>query len=182
MTTVYCFTGYPASGKSTACDIARASETPVFSMGEVVRRYATASLDGDITSNAIGAWATSHREQNGNAVFARYTADIVQSSDPAVAVIDGLRTTEELRVFRKRFTEVVVVYVEASFETRLSRIKTRGRDDEASFDAASLRQRDEREAEWGVEDLIAQDHHDTTLQNEGSYESFVDAVLNILTR
>lgn len=184
MTQIYCFTGLPGAGKSAASSLAADAGHPVVEMGNVVRDRARTALGENATSEAIGNWATDHRDEHGNDVFARYTADDVEAyvdDGHEVVVIDGLRTPNELSVFRDRFEDVTVVFVKAAFETRLARIQTRGREDEGDFTADDLRDRDQRERDWGVSDLLEDGHYDVCLENEGTYEEFEENVLSLLS-
>jgi len=181
MTRVYCFTGYPASGKSTAGEIASDEGYPVIEMGEAVRSRAYDALGKDATSEEIGEWATQHREVKSNDIFARYTAESVASESSEIVIIDGLRTLNELQVFRNRFETVVLVYVETPFETRLQRIQTRNREDEGDYTKENLQERDAREDEWGVKELLKNDHFDIKIRNTGSFEEFKSDIRDLLT-
>jgi dephospho-CoA kinase len=181
MTNVYCFMGYPGSGKSTASSIASDAGLPVVVMGDVVRERARADMGDDADSDDIGVWATGYRERNGNDIFAVHTAETVEETDAETVVIDGMRTPTELAVFRKRFDAVTVVYVDTSFETRLERLQMRGRDGEDTFTRADLKRRDTREDDWGVGALVDDEHYDVTLDNEGSFEEFEERVVEVLS-
>ena len=177
---LYCFTGYPGSGKSTACDIAADAGVPTTSMGDIVRKRARDELGTDATSNDIGNWATEQREKHGDTVFAEYTADDIEERFDGTVVVDGVRSRDELEVFNDRFDDVTLVYVRAPFEERLSRIQSRGREDEGDATAADLRERDQREEEWGLADLVEQEQYDTVIENTGTLDDLREEVLNLL--
>ena len=186
MPSVYCFTGRPGAGKSSACSVAESLNLPVVGMGDVVRERARVALGEHATSSAIGEWATDHRAECGQAVFAEYTADRIEEHhrDEKAVIIDGLRTPGEVDVFEDRFDDVTVVLVTAPFETRLDRLQTRGRDGEDAFTAEDLEERDAREEAWGLGALIEKGVHDDVVVNDGTVDEFereIEAILNLTT-
>lgn len=152
---IYCITGYPASGKSTATSYVQESDIPVVVMGDIVRELAV--TEGGISledGEAIGNWATQYREAHGNNIFAHKTVDRVEGLDNSTIVIDGLRTSQELDVFTDAFEDVTVIFIDAPQEERFERVKQRSRDEqEAEFTFEEFKARDERETKWGLGEL-----------------------------
>lgn len=181
MVSVYCFLGYPGSGKSVASTLATERSLPVFSMGDIVRERANEALGCDATGSAIGEFATAQRDEHGVEVFAHAICEEIHSEadDAERIVIDGVRTPEELAVFEEEFDEVHTVFITASFETRLSRLQERGREDEGSMTEQDLIERDAREDSWGVARVLQRDDYQT-IENESSLDSFKEQVAALL--
>lgn len=178
---VYCITGYPGSGKSTATDYLD-GKIPVVVMGDIVRRLAKEK--GGISEKngrEVGSWATKHREEKGKTVFARETCKVIENTYPNSdkIVIDGIRSLQELEVFKNNFSSVTIVYIKAPFETRYKRITSRGRDsEEENYTKETLRDRDAQEKDWGLNELV--NHADECIENTDSLEAFYTELDNLL--
>lgn len=182
MVSVYCFTGLPGAGKSAASNIAEEKGFPVVEMGQVVRDTATDELGTEATSSEIGEWATAHREEHGNEIFAKYTADMISAKfDDETVVIDGLRTPMEFEVFDSAFNSARMILVTAPEETRLNRLQSRGREDESNFTLEDLRERDERELEWGVREILEKEVYDIEIENSGTLNEFRQDIIGIIS-
>lgn len=189
MTEIVCTVGYPGAGKSVAVDVAESNGIPAVVMGDQVRARAEQAIGDEIdaardatnktASSVIGKWATEQREQHGQQVVAEWTAEhIHEIVDEGVVMVDGVRSSEGVSVFRDEFESVQVVYVETPFEQRLSRLRERGRDGEDGFTASDLEERDAREDSWGVSDTV--ERADMTVSNTGSLEDFKASLRRIL--
>lgn len=176
MTNVYCVTGYPGAGKSEFARVANENSVPVLSMGDQVRsRYPEDSDEYDHT----GEFATEQREKHGYDVVARWTAEEIESLEEEAVVIEGVRSLDEFDYFKDHFDNFTLVYVHAPKETRLRRLQNRGRENEADFDMADLRERDEREEQWGLDELV-EDGNYIELLNDGSIETFETEAEDVL--
>jgi dephospho-CoA kinase len=71
------------------------------------------------------------------------------------------------------------VAIIAQDEIRHRRAKKRGRIDDSS-DEAFILKRDEREKEWGIEQVINQ--ADITIQNESSLDEFQQKITNLFSK
>lgn len=171
MTRVYCVVGYPGAGKSAAADIASDRGIPSVTMGNMVRERATEELGPDATSNEIGEWATEQREQHGDTIVAHWTADYISELSAPVVVIDGVRSLDELSQFKQAFDDVTVLHIHAPKETRLQRLRDRGRDGEDTFTMADLDARDTREDDWGVATLL-ETVNPKTIVNDSDLDDF----------
>lgn len=130
-------------------------------------------------SSLIGAWATAQRNKYGDTVVAEWTAQSIQEgSDAETVLVDGVRSLAEYEVFEKTFTDVELIHITAPFETRLERLRNRGRDGEGEFTPQDLRERDQREDDWGVSKVI--ETADVTIENTGSLEDYEMALERVL--
>lgn len=176
--------GYPGSGKGTALNVAQHHNISTITMGDIVRKNAKRaysitgnpnefnSLDNDI----VGPYATTMRELHGYDVMARLTIEEIQSTDLAnteTIVIDGLRSADELELLENAFDTVVAVYIDVSQTTRLQRLRARGRDEtESELTIDALKERDKREENWGLKEVIENEQFDKIISNEGSIVEF----------
>ena len=187
MKTCICTVGYPGAGKTAAQKPAKERGIPVVVMGNRVRGRALSNIPdsklekaeaSDVNpskSDLIGEWATEQREVHGDAVVAEWTVEYVENRiESDTVLVDGMRSIAERDVFENAFENVVVLFVEASFETRLRRLQNRGRDGEDAFSAKDLEERDGREDEWGVAEVIKT--ADTTITNESTVGEFHEEV------
>lgn len=192
MTTALLTFGYPGSGKGTALEIAQNQNIPTITMGDIVRTNAKRaySITGEPTeldsldNNIVGPYATTMRDIHGDDVMARLTIDEINSTDLGESdriVIDGLRSVAELNIMRNAFESVTSVYIHASRETRLERLRSRGRDEkEKELIMADLIERDEREESWGLDEVVENTHYTTRINNEDSLETFKQTFKDIL--
>jgi dephospho-CoA kinase len=172
--------GMPASGKSEAAAVARKEGVPVVTMGDVIRdEVQRRGLEP--TDENMGRVATELREEEGDDAVARRCVDEIREKDAPVVLVDGIRGADEAEYFRDEFDdgdEFVLVAVEAPFETRLERVRSRGRSDDMTT-PEELRQRDERELGYGMGDAI--EEADVTVNNDGSLEQFHEEFRALLT-
>ena len=168
--------GYPASGKGEFSAVAKEAGIPVVVMGDIIRKK-TAERGLELTDANVGAVACALRKELGMDAVAVLTAEEVSRLSAPAVVIDGIRGDSEIAYFKSAFTDFTVVHVKASFETRLARMKTRRRDDDAA-DTADLQARDSREESFGLK--RAAELADITIVNEADRESYLCKVRKIL--
>ncbi len=131
-------------------------------------------------SNLIGSWATVQRQRHGDDVVAEWTADYIEDgTDIETVLVDGIRSCEERDVFEERFDTVDVIHIDAPFELRLQRLRERDRDGEGDFTDDELVERDEREDEWGVGELV--DDADFVVENTGTLDEYRSELRRILS-
>ena len=163
-------TGMPGAGKEEVIRILMSHGYEVRRMGDVVREAAAAE---GIEPDMIGGFSTKQREKHGPYVWAERTAERV--SDPEMTVIDGVRSLEEVEIFRKKGS-VLIIGVHASPETRYERLMKRARGDE-SDSIEKIRRREMRELGWGLGNVIAM--ADVMIINEGTLEELKEKVLEV---
>ncbi|MHB8604742.1 MAG: AAA family ATPase [Thermoplasmatota archaeon] len=176
---VIAFTGMPGAGKSLAVELAHDEGIPVLRMGDAV--WDEVNARGlQLTNAEVGRVATEMRREHGAGIWAERTVMKAKDVDAPLIIIDGLRTVDEIEIFRKAFgEEFTLVAILASPDTRFMRLLDRKRaDDVASreeFDA-----RDARERAWGIEKAIAM--ADLTIENEGHQRDLRRAVEDLFMR
>lgn len=168
--------GLPASGKGEFSKIAAETGIPVIVMGDMIRRAVNeAGLEPNDTN--FGATANRLRAEQGMDAIARLCIPEIRKLSAPLVLIDGIRGDAEVSLFRHTFSGFVLVSIDSSFENRLARIAVRARSDDFTS-ADALRNRDEREAKWGL--LRALDSADLHIRNEGTLEEFARAVRALL--
>jgi dephospho-CoA kinase len=168
-------TGMPGAGKEEFVQVARSLGYEVVRMGDVVRSEAKRQgITG--TDNGIGGFADQERRLNGPDIWAKRSVTQVRSER---TIIDGSRALDELEVFRQAFGKgVLLVAIHSTPASRYPRLKKRGRPD-APTSWAEFKERDRRELNWGLGNLIAM--ADIMLLNEGEMDEFKNNVRTFLT-
>ncbi|PKL70435.1 MAG: dephospho-CoA kinase [Methanomicrobiales archaeon HGW-Methanomicrobiales-1] len=168
--------GLPASGKGEFSKIAAEAGIPVIVMGDMIRaEVKKAGLEP--TDTNFGATANRLRAEGGmDAIAALCIPEIKRQTAPLV-LVDGIRGDAEVNLFRKHFSGFILISIDSSFEKRLDRIRARGRSDDFVL-PESLRNRDEREMNWGLGNALAL--ADINIKNEGSLEEFSTEVISVL--
>lgn len=158
--------GMPGAGKSVVVNVAKNQRFGIIVMGDIVREE-TQKRGLMLTSQNIGKVMLDLRLKEGkNAIAKRCIPKINELSNKKV-IIDGLRSLDELEVFKKHFFAVNLVAVHSSPETRYKRLNERGRSDD-SKDRKVFEERDNRELSVGLGHVIAM--ADFLLINEKSLE------------
>jgi dephospho-CoA kinase len=167
--------GYPASGKGKFSQIATELGIPVVIMGDMIRQRVIA--EGlPLSDENIGATSRKLREDFGMEAIAMLTAEEIKKQHADVVVVDGIRGDAEIRYFQSIFAELVLVAIEASFAVRLSRMQSRGRDDDTTR-AENLKTRDEREESFGL--VAAMALAKVRLVNESTRDAYDEAVRRV---
>lgn len=183
--------GYPSSGKSQLTEIAVDCGFTSVVMGDAVREKAKdrwsnriekadKGVSDETVSDVYGEFASTARKKEGSGVVARWCVSEIEQIDGPV-LIDGLRSVEECQVF-EQVVNVKLVFVHAPAVIRLERMQNRGRDGEDTFTADGLLQRDARENQWGLDELVQ--HADCTIHNcttEASFHENARAVVRSLS-
>jgi dephospho-CoA kinase len=165
--------GLPGSGKGEAAAVARDAGIPVVTMGDVIREECRdRGLD---PATHHGEIAQALREENGPDAIAARSLPIIRErlDDPTVdtVLVDGLRSGVEADRFEDAFgDDWVLVSIEAPFEVRKDRITERGRDNTDGSVGETLRERDDRERGFGMDDAMAR--ADVTIDNTNSLDAF----------
>lgn len=174
-------TGYPASGKNTVSQMldeefrdARELET-----SSVTRRcFEEVHGREHRNSDELGEWITEKMESD-NLYFARAMAEEIEEMEEENIILGGIRRKEELDEIANICNhEVYIIHVNADFERRYSRIIEIGRDGEEDFSKEDLREKDEREEGWGVDDMI--ESSDYSIDNNGNLQNLEDEVESLI--
>ena len=170
--------GLPGSGKGEAASVAEDLGIPVVTMGDVIRQECRdRGLD---PAEQHGEIAGALREENGPDAIAQRSLPVIEEAldDSDAVLVDGIRAGVEAERFEEAFGEAfTLVSIEAPFEVRAERVESRGRDE--TDDTELLRERDERERGFGMDEAIAR--ADATIDNTDSLEAFHEKIRALLT-
>jgi len=92
-------------------------------------------------------------------------------------MIEGIRSPEEVNIFKKNFKEFKVIAVHSSPKTRFSRLRRRRRVDD-SVNVSEFHKRDNRELNFGIGTVIATS--DYMIVNEGPIWKYKNSIRSIL--
>lgn len=173
-------TGLPGSGKSIVARVAKNLDFNVIRMGDVIR-------DEALKRNAdIGETAVKLREEYGKYVVAERCVEIIKElqhntpknrKNDLKYIIEGIRSPEEVKIFKRNFRGFKVIAVHSSPNVRFMRVKKRKRsDDSESFH--EFKKRDTRELKFGIGNVIATS--DFMIVNEGPIWKFKNSIRSIL--
>jgi dephospho-CoA kinase len=175
---IIAFTGMPFSGKSEAVKIAKEMNISVVRMGDMVWEE-TKSQGFEINDSSVGKVANDMRKEQGMNIWAQKTFKKIKNIQYVEKlVIDGIRNIEEVEFFKKNLgKKFILITVKVSEEIRYKRAIIRGRKDD-STDIKKIKERDQRELNWGIEKVI--DSSDITIVNENGIDAFHKKVKEIL--
>ena len=167
----------PGPGKGLAVEVAHELGVPVVSMGDLVRREATARGLPDIPAS-YGQVASELRGSQGPDVWAVRTLVELKTIEAPTVLIDGIRNLQEVERFRGALGhDLLLVAFLASPATRYARMLGRGRGEDAD-DEDALRERDLRELGYGLGGPIAM--ADVYVDNEGSADEARELLRGVL--
>lgn len=159
-------TGMPLAGKTTVADILEEQGYEKVDMGDVVRSEMDAR---DIPVEKTAEFVNSQRKAYGQSAIARLTVPRVQNAleDSDNVVVTGMRSVQERDRFQEELgLDMDVIALWASVETRRQRTQNRGREEDEK--GQDFEERDQREIEQGVAELVALSDH--LIKNESADE------------
>ncbi|MBO4797568.1 MAG: AAA family ATPase [Candidatus Methanomethylophilaceae archaeon] len=167
--------GMPGAGKEELLNVARSMGYGFVRMGDVVRKYYALS-SSESRGISVGEFASEERKLFGADVWAARSVEEVGGD---LFLIDGCRSMDEVRSFRRVLGSTEIVAVHAPRSERFSRLVSRNREDapknEEEFDA-----RDQRELDWGIGSVIALSEH--MIINDSDLETFRSRVSELLEK
>jgi len=158
------FCGLPGSGKSTAIDAIKDLGI-VVTMGDVVRKEAKKRKIAPNDEN-LGKIARELRKEGGSEIIAKKCVKFIMNLKDNNVFLDGVRSWDEVKVFRKLW-EFPLIAIQIDENFRFKRISERGRSDDSKM-IEELRKRDERELNFGLEEVI--NRADYKIVNESSID------------
>ncbi len=144
------FCGLPGSGKSTAIESIN-DLGKIIIMGNIVRNELQ-ERNIPLTDENLGNIAKSLREKYGKGIIAKKCVELIKKQNNIVLFIDGLRSMEEVKVFRN-YWKFPIIAITTSQKKRFNIIRKRARkDDPKSLEELILR--DQREMNFGLKEVI----------------------------
>ena len=168
--------GMHGAGKAVIKSSAESMGYAVVVMGDEIREE-TKRRGLEPTPENIGRIMLQLREEEGPVAVANRCVSKIENAKSDIVFVDGLRSLDEVAMFRRHFAGFSLIGVHSSPETRFQRLSKRKRsDDPLGWDAFC--QRDLRELSVGQGDVIALADH--MIVNEGTYEEFKAEVHRVL--
>lgn len=152
---IYGVTGMPLAGKTTVARYLVDIGYSKVDMGDVVREE---MKERKIPVEKTGQWVNKQREKNGMNAIAQLTAPRIREIEENNIVITGMRSLEEKRYFENELEQnVEMIALWSSQKTRKHRRQKRMREEDKK--GQDFKERDQRELENGVGDLMALSKH-----------------------
>jgi dephospho-CoA kinase len=168
--------GMPGAGKSVVRQIVKEMDYSVVVMGDVIRLEVKQRRLRPTPEN-LGMIMLELRKEKGPAVVADRCIAEIEKSDKDVVVVDGIRSLDEVKAFRRRFPKFALMAIHSSPRTRFERLFRRRRsDDPRGWDM--FLERDLRELSVGLGNAIAT--ADYMVVNEGTRTEFMRETREVL--
>jgi dephospho-CoA kinase len=169
--------GMPGCGKSEAADVARSMGIPVVVMGDVIRKEVRDS-GSKIGQETLREMMIGLRKKFGKGVVAERCLPLIRTlNSHEMVVVDGIRSPDEVKVFRREFPGFFVIAIHSSRRTRFDRLQERRRgDDPDTWEQFCERDRIELSVDIGDAIALA----DAIVINEGDQSEFRENVRRIL--
>ncbi|HUX99785.1 MAG TPA: AAA family ATPase [Candidatus Deferrimicrobium sp.] len=169
--------GLPGAGKSLVSEVATERYgIPTIVMGDIIRQLCV-EKGLDITPKNLGDLMVNIRKEEGMDAVAKRTLSKVAEVKGDIVIIDGLRSYEEVELFRARLTRFLIMAMHASPHTRFMRLQKRRRfDDPQNFKI--FQERDFREIIAGIAKIFAL--ADIMLVNEGRIRPLKNQISTVL--
>ncbi len=165
--------GMPGSGKGVFVETAKKKGFDVVRMGDAVWEHVK-KKGLTLNDENVGRVADEERKKHGYGIWAERTLPFIKNEE---TVIDGIRSVEEVRIFKSHFQEFTVVGIHSSPGTRFRRIMKRKRVDD-TFSKEKFDERDKRELSWGIGEVIALS--DVMIVNEVEADEFKRNIEKVL--
>jgi len=169
--------GMPGAGKATVREIVAKAGYSVVVMGDEIREEAK-RRGLEPTPENIGMIMLKLREEEGPTVVARRCIPKIEEAEGDV-VVDGIRSLQEVREFKKHFPRFSLIAIHASPETRFERLFLRKRSDDPRG-WKTFMDRDLRELSVGLGNVIAT--ADYMIVNEGTITQLKRKTHQVLER
>jgi dephospho-CoA kinase len=176
---IIAITGMPGSGKKVLRQELEKRGISVVVMRHIVENEMR-EKGIEVTNVNLREYATELREKFGNTVVAERTFEKVKQLDDETVIVDGIRGDMEIEFFRKqKDTELILIAVISSAETRFKRLSKRGLEWDMKT-REELDYRDKKEISWGLDKAIAM--ADYNVDNEGTLEEFKEKINMVLNK
>ncbi len=145
--------GMPGSGKSIFSEAAKNCGIPTVVMGDVIRREIR-SLGLEVNRENMLKISRELRSRYGKDIVAKRTLEAIADLDSKWVIVDGVRSLEEVKLFKNSLAEIYIVAIHSSPRTRFRRLLERSR----SGDPQNWRdfvERDMLELSYGLGSVIA---------------------------
>lgn len=181
MDQIICITGLPGSGKSLSAEIFKRSGFKVIEMSSAVKRL-MAEQKIKVNNKSLRNFSTELRRKYGKEVVAKLVSKKISGSARRRArkiLINGVRSVQEIKYFRKIFPHMLVIAITSPEQTRYERIAKRSRpDDMQSF--KDFMWREKKEISWGLKSAIG--NADVIISNSSTKQSLRASIMKLILK
>lgn len=156
--------GMPGAGKATVKEMVQKMGYSMVVMGDEIREE-TKRRKLKPTPGNIGMVMLKLREKEGPCVVAKRCIPKIEKAKGKVVIVDGIRSPDEVKEFKKSFPNFTLIAIHSSPKTRYQRLFQRKRSDDPK-DWKNFMERDLRELNVGLGKAIAT--ADCMIVNEGT--------------
>ena len=171
-------TGMPGAGKTLAAGYAKQMGYPTIVMGDVVRAL-TLKMGLKPTPKNVGKAMLKIRKDHGPAAVAESCILLIKKMPSNIVIIEGVRSLDEVKAFKKSFPNFTLIALHASQQTRFKRLNKRNRSDDSQLWKV-FAERDSRELGVGLGSAIAS--ADYMFVNEGTIAELHKNIKKLLER
>lgn len=175
MTRALLLVGPVGCGKSTAANLVEGFGWEAYSMGDVARD-AYSKVD---TNLSLSEWAGERKKDNPAWCAERLLTDYRGDSPKhgRKMVVEGIRSMEEVDTFEDRINmKVEVAWIWCPFYHRVER---RLDEDGREGSQVEFAERDLREWNWGIREVVEGKHYDWWVDNTGNLDDLQDQLADI---
>jgi len=156
--------GMPGAGKATVKEMVQKMGYSMVVMGDEIREE-TKRRKLKPTPENIGMVMLKLREKEGPCVVAKRCIPKIEKAKGKVVIVDGIRSLDEVKEFKKSFPNFTLIAIHSSPKTRYQRLFQRKRSDDPKG-WKNFMERDLRELNVGLGKAIAT--ADYMIVNEGT--------------
>ena len=155
---IICLTGLPGSGKTVSAKIFKINGFKVIGMSLEIKQLMK-KQNIEINNKNLRNFSNELRKKYGNEIVAKLTVKRARAilkkgeKQKVKLLIEGIRSLQEIRYFKKLFKKIYVIAVISNQKIRYERISKRARKDDTKSYKDFL-WREDKELKWGVEDSI----------------------------
>ena len=168
--TLVVLTGPMAAGKGALEKWAQARSIPFVSMSEIIEEHAGKQKE-DIGREGMQNFANAQRRAHGADVYAKKTAERIDTNEGPLAIVDGMRNIHECEYFHAHYRTLVIGIVPESPDQEFEKIKERGRPGDPQtkeqFEQARQRELGHGEGEEGQQVAACLDAADAVIVHAG---------------
>jgi dephospho-CoA kinase len=175
---VMALAGMPGSGKSVVVNVAKENGYSIIVMGDEVRSEAK-KRGLQPTPKNLGKIMLELRQLEGEAAIAKRCIPKIERQEKHKILVDGIRSLNEVKEFKKHFPKFTLIAIQSSPETRFKRLYRRQRSDDPK-NWKIFHERDKRELSVGLGEAITMAEY--KIVNEGEKAIVKEKVKEILKK
>ncbi len=155
---IICLTGLPGSGKTVSAKLFKATGFKVIGMSLEIKQLMKKQKI-EINNKNLRNFSNELRKKYGNEIVAKLTVKRAKTilkkeeNQKIKLLIEGIRSLQEIRYFKKLFKKIYIIAVISDQKIRYDRISKRARKDDTKSYKDFL-WREDKELKWGVADTI----------------------------